>query len=108
MARAMTTCCCPEGEAEHEVGADKSDANGTVVNASCCETRHFDNLATASSVVRAEATNLPAPSWVTVPWVSTLMLEVSPSLDLLTSHPVRAGPPPSKIPKYIRVRSLLI
>ena len=107
MAKAMSSCCCHGDMAGREDRGGKSDTSDAVVSAPCCETRHFEKAATAS-MVRAEATSVPAPSWVTVPCVTTWTFDVPTSMALLTSQPARAGPPPPKIPRYIRIRSLLI
>ncbi|MEO8182405.1 MAG: hypothetical protein ABI895_26510 [Deltaproteobacteria bacterium] len=93
--------------AGHETAVDDADMPGAEINRTCCETRQFENLATPS-VARGETTNIPTPSWVTVPWTAAWSLDIPPALALLTSQPARAGPPPPKIPTYIRVRSLLI
>lgn len=108
MAKAMSSCCCPGDWGGHQDHADESDARDSVVSAPCCVTRHVDSLVAASPIVRAEMTHHPALSWVTLPWASAWMLQVPTSLDLLTAHPALAGPPPPKIPKYMRVRRLLL
>lgn len=107
MAQAMSDCCCHEAMATHEHSSALADEVRPAVEAPCCETRHFEKLVTAS-VQRTEASSVPGPSWVVVPWAAVAVLDVPAQPGLLTSQPARAGPPPPKIPTYIRVRSLLI
>jgi hypothetical protein len=107
MARAMTECCCHEAMAAHEPSAEQAVPNVAAVNAACCEIRHLAKLATAL-VLRNEAQGVQAPSWVLVSWAFASSLQGPPQLDLLTSQPARAGPPPPKIPQYLRIRTLLI
>lgn len=104
MARAMSTCCCHEAMTRHAAAADDSAA---AVSAPCCETRHFEKLATADAV-RTEAAHVPGPTYVTMLPALSWTVDVPAALDLLTSYPARAGPAPPKIPQYIRLRSLLI
>ncbi|HKO90984.1 MAG TPA: hypothetical protein VJU61_07530 [Polyangiaceae bacterium] len=107
MARAMSECCCHGGSAEHGARVEQPDASHASVEAPCCETRALGKLAAASGP-SAEANRVSPPSWVLVPAALAPVLESPRRLALSSSQPARAGPPPPKIPRYLRIRTLLL
>lgn len=109
MAKVMSTCCPPSARAarlakEHRHHRD-TDTASAMVRASCCETRHFDQISPASTA-RADLLKIPAPDRVAV------APEFAPpevdSAVRASARPASTGPPPTNLPAYLRLQTLLL
>jgi hypothetical protein len=110
MAKVMSTCCPPSVRAarlakEHRHRRD-TDTASAMVRASCCKTRHFDQISPASTA-RAEVLKLPAPDRVAVAAVFA-PAEVVPNVLQASARPASTGPPSTNLPEYLRLQTLLL